>query len=72
MTIKVSVDECKNWSISKLVWSGFAAYSCMQKLPGGNMALFFECGEKGPYETLRFLSFQPKELFQPGTLISGN
>jgi sialidase-1 len=72
MTIKVSVDECRSWSISKLVWSGFSAYSCMQRLPGGNLALFFECGEKNPYETLRFLGFQPKELFQPGTLISGN
>ncbi len=72
MTIKVSVDECKSWSNSKLVYSGFSAYSCLQKLPDGNISVFFECGEKNPYETLRFLSFQPKELFRPGTLISDN
>jgi sialidase-1 len=71
MTIRASFDDCKSWSNSRLIYSGPSAYSCLAKLKNRNIAIFFECGKKSAYETLRFISFQPKELFQPGLLIPG-
>lgn len=68
MTIKTSFDDCKSWSNSKLVCQGPSAYSCLVKLNNGRIGLFYECGQKSAYETLKFLSFQVKELFTPGML----
>jgi sialidase-1 len=69
MTIKTSFDDCDSWSNSKLVFAGPSAYSCLVKLPNGEVGLFFEAGEKRPYEKMVFVSFKIKELFTPGTLI---
>ena len=71
MTIKISFDDCKSWSNSRLIFEGPSAYSCLAKLKNQNIAIFFECGNKSAYETLRFISFQPGDLFQPGVLIPG-
>ena len=69
MTIKASFDECKTWSNSKLIYSGPSAYSCLTKLPNGNVGIFFESGGKNPYDKMVFASFNPDELFSPGSLI---
>ena len=69
MTIKTSFDDCKSWTNSKLIFEGPSAYSCLTKLKNNNIGLFFECGNKSAYETLRFISFKPEELFKPGVLV---
>lgn len=69
MTIQTSFDECRTWSNSKLIYSGPSAYSCLTKLPNGNVGLFFEAGEQNSYEKMVFASFDPDELFSPGSLI---
>lgn len=69
MTIKASVVECETWSESKLVYSGPSAYSCLTRLPNGNIGLFFESGVEGPYDEMVFVSFDPKEMFLPGPLL---
>jgi sialidase-1 len=69
MTIKVSFDNCVSWTNSKLIYAGPSAYSCMAKLPNGNIGLFFEYGENERYDRVRFVSFAPKELFTAGALI---
>ena len=69
MTIKTSFNNCGSWSNSKLVNGGPSAYSCLVKLPNGQVGLFFEAGEKRPYEKMVFVSFKIKELFTPGKLI---
>ncbi len=69
MTIKTSFDDCDSWSNAKLIYAGPSAYSCLVKLPNGQVGLFFEAGEKRPYEKMVFVSFKPKELFTPGTIL---
>ena len=64
MTIKASKDDCLNWTKGLLVHEGPAAYSCMTVLPDGNIGLFFEAGEKDPYENMIFVSIRPEELFR--------
>jgi sialidase-1 len=69
MTIKMSFDDCQSWSNSKLVHAGPSAYSCMAKLPNGNIGLFFEYGEEKRYDIIRFVSMSLDELFTPGAII---
>lgn len=69
MTLKVSLDNCQSWSNGKLVYSGPAAYSCITKLPDGRVGLFFEAGEKRPYEKMVFVSFEQEVIFTPGTIL---
>lgn len=70
MTIKASFDECQSWSNSKLIFQGPSGYSCLTKLPNGNVGVFFEAGEKSPYEKMVFLTFKPDILFTPGSVIN--
>jgi sialidase-1 len=70
MTIKASFDDGSSWSNSKLIFEGPSAYSCMTKLPDGNIGILFEAGEEHPYEKIIFASFHPDELFHPGSLIN--
>lgn len=69
LTIKVSFDDCKSWSNSKLVYEGPAAYSCMTKLPDGRVGLFIEIGDKSPYDRMVFVSFDWKEIFTLSPII---
>jgi sialidase-1 len=57
MTIRTSFDDCNTWSNSKLVYEGPSANSCLVKLPNGQVGLFFEAGEKRPYEKIMSLRF---------------
>ena len=63
MTIKASFDNCNTWINSKLIFSGPSAYSCLTKLPNGNIGLFYEGGINKGYENMIFLSIPPKVLF---------
>jgi len=63
MTIKASFDNCNTWINSKLIFSGPSAYSCLTKLPNGNIGLFYEGGINNGYENMIFLSIPPKVLF---------
>lgn len=63
MTIKSSFDEGETWVNSKLIYEGPSAYSSLTKLPNGHIGLFFEMGEKNPYEKMMFLSLSPEYIF---------
>jgi sialidase-1 len=63
MTVKISDDDCKTCTISKLIYAGPSAYSCLVRLPNGNVGIFFEAGEKKAYETLRFVSIPAEMIF---------
>lgn len=65
MTVRVSYDEGKTWGVSKTLHSGPAAYSCLAVLPDGDIACFYEAGEKGAYEAIVF------ERFSLGWLTGG-
>ncbi|TDN99000.1 sialidase family protein [Sunxiuqinia elliptica] len=69
MSIQCSFDEAKSWSNSKLIYAGPSAYSSLGELPNGQIGLFFEAGQDHPYEKMVFVSFNPDELIQPGTLL---
>lgn len=70
MTIKTSLDDGAVWPNSKLIYEGPSAYSCLARLHNGRIALFFECGEKSPYEKMMFVSLDPRELFTPGSVLA--
>tara|TARA_B110000444_G_scaffold56033_1_gene52269 strand:+ start:251 stop:1423 length:1173 start_codon:yes stop_codon:yes gene_type:complete len=63
MTLKVSFDDCKYWSISKLIYGGLSAYSCLTRLPDGNIGLFFEKGTEKNYEQMIFVSIPVNKIF---------
>ena len=57
MTIRMSEDEGKTWPLSRVLWPGAAAYSCLAVLPGGGIACLFEAGDKNPYERIVLARF---------------
>jgi sialidase-1 len=57
MTIRLSYDEGATWPVSKLIYDGPAAYSCMAILPDKSVACLFECGEKNSYEKVTLARF---------------
>jgi sialidase-1 len=64
MTIKYSNNDCKDWQGSNLIDARPSAYSCLVKLPNGNVGLFYETGDKKAYETMRFVSIRPGDLIK--------
>lgn len=59
MTVRISYDEGKSWPLKNVVYQGPSAYSNLIVLPNGNLACYFEAGEKSPYQSIVFqeLSF---------------
>jgi len=57
MTVRLSYDEGRSWPVSKLLYAGPSAYSCLTILPDGNIACLYEAGQKSPYEKIIFTSF---------------
>jgi sialidase-1 len=57
MTVRLSYDEGRSWPVAKLLYAGPSAYSCLTKLPDGNIACLYEAGQKSPYEKIIFTSF---------------
>ncbi len=62
LTIKISTNNCKDWQASLLIDPNPSAYSCLVKLANGNIGLLYETGNKNAYESIRFLSMNPKFL----------
>jgi sialidase-1 len=60
MTVRFSRDEGKSWLVSRQLWAGPAAYSCLTVLPDGMIGCLYERGDASPYEkiTLARLSIE--------------
>jgi len=63
MTLKMSYDNCQTWSVSKLIYAGPSAYSCLVRLSNKQIGLLFEKGMESAYETISFLRIATKDLF---------
>lgn len=46
MTVRMSRDDGATWPVERVVWEGPSAYSCMTRLPDGDIGLLYEAGEK--------------------------
>jgi sialidase-1 len=57
LTVRMSADEGKTWPVSRVLWPGPAAYSCLAVLPDGGIACLFEAGMKSPYERIILARF---------------
>lgn len=64
LTVRLSQDEGKSWPKSRVLHNGPAAYSCLAVLPGGELACFYECGERRAYETLTLARFSKTWLLE--------
>lgn len=62
-TLRLSFDEGKTWPRAHVIESGLFAYSCLAKLPSGEIACLYETGEKDGYERIRFLRVSPRIFF---------
>lgn len=54
MTLRISYDEGKTWTVSKVLHHGPAAYSDITILPSGELGCFYEAGIDSPYEGIVF------------------
>jgi sialidase-1 len=57
MTVRISPDDGRTWTVSKVVHEGPSAYSSLAALRGGTVGLLYERGDRGPYERITFASF---------------
>ncbi len=62
MTVRMSYDEGQTWPVRKLIYPGSSAYSCLTKLPDGQIGCLFERGQEHPYETITFARISLKAL----------
>jgi sialidase-1 len=54
MTVRLSYDEGDTWAISKLIYSGPSAYSCLTVMPDKSIGLLYEKGDYGTISLARF------------------
>ena len=57
MTVRLSYDEGETWPVSKQIYPGPSAYSCMTVLQDGTIGLLYENGKNEPYEKLTLARF---------------
>ena len=57
MTIRLSSDEGRGWPVSRGLYAGPSAYSCLTELPGGKIGCLYERGRTDPYEELVLVRF---------------
>ncbi|MBN2594031.1 MAG: exo-alpha-sialidase [Sedimentisphaerales bacterium] len=64
MTVRLSFDDGsprdslrRTWPVSRILHDGPAAYSSLAVLESGEIACFYEAGEKNPYESMVFEKF---------------
>ncbi len=57
LTVRVSYDEGATWPLSKEIFPGPSAYSCLAMLHDGRIACLFEAGEKNSYEKITLAHF---------------
>lgn len=54
LTVRISYDEGRTWPVSKLLDEGSAAYSCLARLPDGNLGILYERDDYGKIAFSRF------------------
>ena len=54
MTVKLSYDEGKTWGVSRMIYKGSSAYSCLVKLPDKSIGLLYE---RDGYKKITLASF---------------
>ena len=57
MTVRLSYDEGRTWPISKVIYPGPTAYSCLTVLNDHSIGMLYESGQEGPYEKITFARF---------------
>jgi len=57
MTVRLSRDEGKTWQVSRTLYAGPSAYSCLVVLPDMTIACLYERGKENAYETITFARF---------------
>jgi sialidase-1 len=57
MTVRLSRNDGRTWSASRVVHEGPSAYSSLAVLRDRTVGLLYERGEKGPYERITFARF---------------
>ena len=57
MTVRLTYDEGKTWAVTKQIYSGPSAYSCLVVLPDMTMGCLYERGDRSPYEKITFVRF---------------
>ncbi len=62
MTLRMSFDEGETWPWSALLDAGPSAYSCLQRLPGGEVVCLYEAGG---YREIRAHRVGTEQLLQP-------
>lgn len=62
MTVRLSADDARSWSASRVIHEGPSAYSSLAVLRDGAIGLLYERGERGAYERITFARFDRKWL----------
>ena len=57
LTVRVSYDECRSWTESRVLHAGPSAYSDLCVAPDMTICCLYERGEQHPYERLTFAQF---------------
>jgi sialidase-1 len=53
-TVRLSYDEGESWPVSRTVYPGSFAYSCLTVLPDGTVGLLYERDDYGKITFARF------------------
>ncbi len=59
MTVRMSYDECQSWPVSRQIYAGSSAYSCLTVLSDGQIGLLYEADN---YSKIVFARFSVKWL----------
>jgi len=62
LLVKRSEDGGKTWPVSRVLYPGPSAYSCLAALPDGDIGCLYEAGQKHPYEKIVFARFSLHRL----------
>ena len=57
ITLRVSYDECKTWTVSKLLYPGPSAYSDLAVASDLTICCLYERGVSDPYESIKLAQF---------------
>ncbi len=63
LTVRASFDEGKTWPVSRLINEGYSGYSCMTKLPDGQIGILYERNVEEKH-TLTFTRFSLEWLLE--------
>jgi sialidase-1 len=57
LTVRISADDGRTWSVRRTIHPGHAAYSSVAFLPDGTLGVLYETGKDHPYEKITFSRF---------------